>query len=528
MTHRTTLRRLQRLRTVAVSTRPDRPAAGQVLVIFAFGLIVLLLIGALLVDVGFVWLIHRQQQNAADPGAIAAARFIKAEADPVVRMVKMRQAACFYARENGFFRAASDNDGCIPANDAAGSTLIVNYPPSTGAGDFIGKANHVEVAITRPHITFLSRIIGLNVIPVTSNAVAAFDSGDSNNSSLVALEPSDCAAGKISGGATVNIHNVAGATGGYVQVNSNCGEGPAAGDDLCGNGTGGLKVDGGGHLTAPQTNIVGSCIADLTAITGAVNEEANYISDPLANIPPLDLGVFTAQNCGTGPVLQPTGPNSDGCNFNGSGVVDLQPGIYYGGWRIANNVEVRLAPGIYVIAGGGVTLVAGGSLVSVGGSPSTIARVMIFSTDNPAYSATCMSGGGNASQCQGGLDFQATGTLKMRGLNTDPCPPVNAVGCPYRGMLIWQDGDGSCSIAANPDTKCPIFIGGQAELDIAGTIYAPTTKVQLDGGSASSGITPVAAVQIISNTWDILGGATLDMPYDPNELYRLPQKGLVH
>ena len=96
-------------------------SAGQIIVVFAAGLIVLLLIGALLVDVGFVWLIHRQEQNAADPGAIAAARYIKAETDPVVRMTKMREAACFYARENGFFRSATDNDGCVPANNAAGS-----------------------------------------------------------------------------------------------------------------------------------------------------------------------------------------------------------------------------------------------------------------------------------------------------------------------------------------------------------------------------------------------------------------------
>lgn len=508
-------------------------AAGQIIVVFAGGLVLLLLIGALLVDVGFIWLIHRQEQNAADPGAIAAARYIKAETDPVVRMVKMRQAACFYARENGFFRAATDNDGCTPANDAAGSTLIVNYPPSAGAGDFAFKLNHVEVAITRPHVTFLARVVGLQVIPVTSNAVAAFDSGDSNNSSLVALDPDNCQAGHVSGQANVNIHNVAGATGGFIQVNSDgsaCGSNPlAAGDDLCGNGSGALKIDGMAHLTAPQTNVVGSCIADMTDLTGSLDEGANYIPDPLANIPPLDLSVFTAQPCDPSQApTAPTGPLSDGCNFNGSGVVELNPGIYYGGWRIAGSVEVRLAPGIYVIAGGGVTLVAGGSLVSVGGSPSTIARVMIYSTDNPVYRDTCIAGGGNAAQCQGRLDFQATGTLKMRGLNTDPCPPVNAVGCPYRGMLIWQDGDGSCGYFDNHDERCKITIGGQAELDISGTIYAPTTSVNLDGGSGTGPITPVAAIQIISNTWDLSGDAMLDMPYDPSELYQLPQKGLVH
>jgi hypothetical protein len=267
----------------------------------------------------------------------------------------------------------------------------------------------------------------------------------------------------------------------------------------------------------------------MTAIIGSLDEAANYISDPLSNIPPIDLSVFTAQSCGGGPVTQPTGPQSGGCNFNGAGIVNLDPGIYYGGWRIGNNVEVRLAPGIYVLAGGGVSLQAGGVLVSVGGDPSTIARVLIFSTDNPAYRDACFADtAGNPSRCQSSLDFSAQSTLKMRGLNTDPCPPVNAAGCPYRGMLMWQDGDASCGSFPNHDQRCPITIGGQAELDIAGTIYAPTTHVTLDGGAATAGITPIAAVQIISNTWTITGGANLDMPYDPNELYRLPQKGLVH
>lgn len=503
---------------------------GQVLVVFAGGLMLLLLVGALVIDVGFVWLIRRQEQNAADPGAIAAARYIRAETDPVARMAIMRRAACFYARQNGFFGGAPDDDGCVPANDSNDSVLTVHYPPSRGAGEFAGRSGYVEVVIDRPHVTFLARIVGLGTINVVTSAVAAFSSGDSNSSSLVALDPDDCQAGKISGNASVNIFNVAGATGGYVQVNSDCGNDPptpAADDDLCANGSGALKIDGTAHLTAPQTNVVGTCIGDMTDLTGALDEESTYVADPLQFIPPLDLALFSAQNCGTGPVLEPTGPRSDGCKFNTAGVVNLEPGIYYGGWSIGNNVEVRLAPGIYIIAGGGVTLSAGGSLVSVGGDPTAIARVMIFSTDNPAYRDTCFAGGGNQFQCQRGLDFQAQATLRMRGLNTDPCPPVNAVGCPYRGILIWQDGKGSCSIAANPDTACPVFIGGQAEVDISGTIYAPLTHVQLDGGSATSGITPTAAVQIISNTWTITGGTTLDMPYDPNELYQLDQKGLV-
>ena len=37
-----------------------------------------------------------------------------------------------------------------------------------------------------------------------------------------------------------------------------------------------------------------------------------------------------------------------------------------------------------------------------------------------------------------------------------------------------------------------------------------------------------AAVQIIAWHFDVGGNASLDMPYDPNELYHFDQKGLVH
>src|SRR5687767_179934 len=55
---------------------------GQILVITAASLFVLLAIAAIVVDLGFSWMLHRQEQNAADPAALAAARFI-GDQDPV-------------------------------------------------------------------------------------------------------------------------------------------------------------------------------------------------------------------------------------------------------------------------------------------------------------------------------------------------------------------------------------------------------------------------------------------------------------
>ena len=184
----------------ALRTNDER---GQILVIFAGGLLLLLGIAALVIDLGFVFMLRRMEQNVADPAAIAAARYIRANGNPDVPM--MRQTACYYARQNGLFPSAPDNNGCIPANDPDGTILTVNYPPSTGAGPrLMGRDGFVEVVITRRHNSFFSGVLGLPRIDVATNAVAAFNDGDSNSNSLIALRNTGCggnSAGGVSGGA---------------------------------------------------------------------------------------------------------------------------------------------------------------------------------------------------------------------------------------------------------------------------------------------------------------------------------------
>lgn len=490
-------------------------STGQVLVMFAGGLLALLTIAALVIDLGFVFMVGRQAQNAADPGAIAAARYIRSGSTPDI--AGMNQAACFYARQNGFFAAATNNVGCVPANDGAGSTLVVNYPPSGTAGSFAGRPGFVEVIIKRPHQSFLAGLVGRPTINVAKAAVAAFSDGDSNSNSIIALRNNGCggnSAGSVSGGAQVTITpKIDPGTGlpydgGYVHVNSTCGTPPSTNvNGVCGNGegSGGLEIKGNGSsLSAPHVYVAGTCVKSNTnAFSAPLTEGAVQIGDPLADLVPPAPGSLPAGRCGVGgPLTAPTGSGAGGCTFNSAGVVELQPGTYYGGWQIGNAVQLKLAPGIYIMAGGGIRLSAGGSIESVDAVTGAIAPVLIFSTDNP--SAACPSGGAG---CQGNLDFTATSTLKVRGIDTGP----------YKGILIWQDGNGS-----KPDSW--IQIGGQSTLNIAGTIYAPKAQVILTGGSAGTGI---ASVQIISWEFDIGGGAALSMPYDPKELYSFEQKGLV-
>jgi hypothetical protein len=491
---------------------------GQILVIFAGGLVLLIGIGALVVDLGFAFMTRRMEQNIADPGAIAAARLIPAANSGLATVSDMRRVACSIARQNGLFRAAGDDNGCVPANDPENTTMTVFFPPSANAGTYAGRPGFVEVVISRTEGTFLGRVFGIQTLQVTSSAVAAFSTGDSNSNSLIALDRNGCdpnSTGTVSGTGTVvkiqpTIDPSTGLPfpGGYVHVNSTCGN-PANinSPGSCGSGEGSsaLGINGNGSdLQAPRVYVTGTCAkSNNNSFNSPLVEGAVQIGDPLIDLPPPQLADQNPASCGPGlPVLTATGSNSKGCNFP-TGTTTLDPGVYYGGWTISNNTTLQLRPGIYYIAGGGITLSgANGNLDVISGDPND-ARIMIFNTDN--RQASCA--GLTSFQSQGPLSFSANSTFRAKALDSGP----------YKGILLWQDGKG-----CQPDAL--VTLGGNGNVVIAGTIYAPKALVKINGGATGTGS---ASIQIISNQWELSGGATLTMPYDPRELYQFEQKGLV-
>jgi hypothetical protein len=257
-------------------------------------------------------------------------------------------------------------------------------------------------------------------------------------------------------------------------------------------------MDGDATLTAPHTYVSGTCKGD--GLLGPISEGVVQIGDPLAELAPPKISDYPAGHCVTGG--PPSTPTSGGCQFSGGGTVHLDPGVYYGttasaAWDIKSNVTLELGSGIYILAGGGIKLSNTGSITSVQGTSGGPVPVLIFNTDNPA------TGTG-----QSNIDFNASGTLKLRGMTSGP----------YKGIAVWNDGNGS-----NP--QAIIDLKGQSVLDVAGTIYSPKGLVNMEGGTSG---TSTAAIQIIAFRFDVGGNGDLLMPYDPNGLYHFPAKGLVH
>jgi hypothetical protein len=534
--------------------RPTRRNRGQVLIITAFAMVVLIAIAAIVVDLGMSWMLHRKEQNAADPGSLAAAKWIRDVPATGTQQQAREAEACFYARENGFFLGATQYDlganGCVPANDPNGSALTVNYPPATSlAGQFQGHLGYVEVIIYSTHPSFFGQFFGDPLADVTTAAVAALTDGQATTSSLVALGL-DCNAGgddagdsSITGGGTVRIFPADGVVepGGYINVNADCGNS----DDLCTSGSGQNALSISGVLQAPFVKTVGGCAYNGSMSGGipqpectpgpgpCLDEGVSPLGDPLQSLPePWPLLNLPAPAC-PDPADVNSPSDGDPCelsqnacpNVGGVSICTMEPGVYYAGWDIKNKVRVVFNPGMYVFAGGGITPGPSTTLeavTGVDGSGNPIdARITIFSTDGPNCPAM-------PKQCQGNIKMTSDGALRLTATDATSCQQVVPQICAWKGILIWMDG----SVIGTPQD---IEIVGQADVILSGTIYAPESNVKISGGSGSTGCTEVTgedqvclAIQIISESWDISGGGIVDMPYDPSELYQLEQQGLVH
>ena len=530
-------------------TLPSTPRRGQILVVVAFAMVVLIAIAALAIDLGFSWMLRRHEQNAVDPAAIAAARWLRdpVTGDPSLNQTAMETDACFYAQENGFFGGDADCQQAL-----ANSDLQVLSPPISG--DYVGRQGYVQVIIRSSHPTFFARIFGRDSAEVTTGAVAANAADNSYSSSLHALDPDGCEAGKIQGnggpstGAKVTIQPIDDPetglpfTGGFVQVNSDCG-GPVSPAALapCGSGTGALKVAGSSSLDAPAAYTYGDCAEDggATIITdngNQVHQGALPIGDPLASLQgPTVNATLPGAHCGVGGV-QTNATSSAGCGSGSAAwawtpctddtsirCVTVSPGIYYGGWKLATNkYRILMEPGVYIFAGGGIQQT--GSVIeaiSGDGDPLT-AQVLLYNTDNPKYASACAIdwAGQPTSHCQQGLRFTSGTRFQAYGIGDYACS-IDPASCPYKGMLVWHDRRASCPLLA-----CDIQLGSGTEaLAIGGTIYAANQLVTLNGSGSVSG--DIAAIQIISYRWKIVGNSEILMPYDPRDLYQLPQRGLV-
>jgi hypothetical protein len=310
-----------------LSSTTDRHRAerGQILIVFAGGLVAILAIAALVFDVGQNLLDRRAEQNASDAAALAGARYVVGAgytfhggcSSPHAGLAAV-EAACEIAAEHGY----------VDGQDAR--TVRVDLPPvapSTKAG----LPEHIEVTIGTTRTSFFMGILGVNQQQTGAMGVAKNGGPIALPYSLLALNPHDCGANKITGspGTTVT-------TSGTVHIDSDCTTNPGA-----------LQLAGNGVLTAPQCDVVGVIVESGGATNNCTSAPAGVkvYGDPLRGlelppqpgapsaVQPLDGGPIPA-NCPGGSDAA-TDANPMTCSFSNGAMAGksyrIFPGNYPGG-----------------------------------------------------------------------------------------------------------------------------------------------------------------------------------------------------
>ena len=277
-----------------------RHSSGQIAVVLALSLVVLLTFGALAMDVGYFQNDRRKMQSAADSAAVAGEREIVAGNELSVTSAAQNDASL-----NGF-------------TDGAGSvTVQVNNPP-TGGGH-AGDSSAVEVIVTRPEPTHLLGIIGINTVNVSARAVA-IEKGAPD--CIYALDSSDR-------NAVVFI--------GASLFYSNCG-----------------IIDDSNNSEAMSFDIVSLIKA---ASFGVVGNVGTFLISLVSPNPV--TGIAPAPD----PFAHLNQPSVGPCNHINYqvpliGNATINPGVYCGGITspIASVGTLTLNPGVYIIDGGGLQL----------------------------------------------------------------------------------------------------------------------------------------------------------------------------
>jgi hypothetical protein len=481
----------------------------------AGGMITIVLIAALVFDVGQNLLDRRAQQNAADAAALAGARFL---ALPACKPVGGVQPSCPEA-----VAAAVDVATRNGYTDGVGGRTVDIFIPPNGQSQFSGFPGHIQVVLGSSRGSFFTGVIGTTSQPVSTLAVAANIEDFSLSFALLALNETACNAGHITGTGVININA-------DLQVNSAC-------------DTSGALTVGGSGATVNAASASCSTTGSIQVNSGTLNcswEEGvepqlfpaigGPAVQPTPATPALVGGVssgprnkWTIGDACPGQSAAADLANPATCKIQSANsaisAVHLKPGTYPGGLWLTQapgdaQLSVYLEPGIYYIAGGGFevqgdivlrSVETGGTTFDLG---STTMGVLVYNTDDPEYHAECVAGTVGGDSCIGAIDFQ-TGPASDVDLRGDQ------IDIAFKNLLLFQDPNASAQPAVSAE--------GHSSQTLVGTIYIPEAEFKYSG----NGTGEVLNAQIICDTFDVTGGGELSINYDGSQVFQFKGIGLV-
>ncbi|MEX1158278.1 MAG: pilus assembly protein TadG-related protein [Thermomicrobiales bacterium] len=364
-------RRVQRPTAPALpSLRRAEP--GQVLIIFALAIFVLVGFVALSIDAGFLMAERRQTQSAADAGALAAAKSLFDG-----KTGEITAAGVAYASDNA---------------DVPDEGVVVNWPPSSG--DFAGDNRYVEVQVTADVDKFFVGAVYSGDWEVDASAVAGVELLGANYA-LITLDRDDDPGIYMNGNSTLTL------TGDHASA------------------YGSTDVDGNGNLVVTGSVDSHGDISGVGTAPDGIHPNIPYIPDPMAGVPAPPKPANEEEGCNDDCDLVPGAYTNK--TINCKNVCNFAPGLYYfedsDVTNQSTNAEMNGAGGVmFYFTGdstfdsknGAVNLRAPASSPYAGGQDG-----MVF------WSASCNL-----------IDFQGNGDFYLHGIVYAPCAKVVMHGTP--------------------------------------------------------------------------------------------------
>ena len=477
---------------------PAGPASdrGQVVVIFAFGFMAIIMMLALLFDGARGLVLRRELQGASDAAALAGAN--------VVQGITPRGCSATAGPPPGAPQAA-----VVAAVKTSVAANLPDYNPDdvvvTCPDAWDNSAVGVRLSDEAP--TFFGAIFGSGPLGVSTQSGAVNGQIVGSAYSVIQLDPANlswpqgrrgCPSLLLSGGPTARFDST-------VYINSACSA--ANGGALATNGNAASLSTGGGGI-----RIVGEYKATALTITPAPVEHQPVKPDPLAWL--------------TEPPISSMPVRSNAKLVQNGGSVLLEPGVYNGGIQLKSSAKAYLRPGIYVINGGGLDLGSQSELYAISASKSS-SSAATWAADCPASTCGILiynTGTASGSNAMGSVTVGAGAVLKVRAYN----PAADTSGFrddTYRSLLIWQS---ALPVPTGSYAQPILSLTGGGGVSIAGTVYAPSAKVQMGGAAGGSGGDTIdLTLQFIAWDLELYGNSSFTFRYNETEFARPLDYGLI-
>jgi len=424
--------------------RKRNSESGQVVVLAAGAMLLMIGMAALAVDIGFLYATRRNMQTAADAAAIAGVNALQADSTCTASSCPSAQDV---AKLNGY------------TNGVNGVTVTVG-PPSTPPNPTSGT--YIQVTVAEPVPTFFLRAFGMTTVSVSTSAIAGYVptpncvisvcTGDLNNAYVE------------SGNSLVDLPNC------NVAIDSSSTQG------LVVSGSAALEAASVGVAAASESQAATASSPGAPGVSPAYVANSPVVTDPLSSVAAPTVGACTASTAAkTG-----TNPNgSGGKGYTSTGGDTISQGTYCGGIIVGGGKTLNLNPGTYILLGGGLQVSGSSSLI---GSGVTLYNT-VWTAADPAGDDI-----GNANQYKP-ISFSGGSSTNLTAETSGP----------LSGILFFQDP----SLPSSDLNQQNTFSGGSSAV-LQGDLYFPTTPLVFSGGSST---TPLN-VTLIACTINFSGGST--------------------